>query len=92
MQDFCVIIGKTAYAAAIGMSADCIVRNAHSHPDNLLLLVAAATLHFHNPCLIGIAYREGLALAVVTILLGKARHHVDCLTGCLRPLKGKVHQ
>ena len=77
--------------ALVSMSADGVVGNAHSHPHSTFVLWSLA-YHLHNPRLVRVAYRKGLALRIVTILSNERCHHVNSLASCLRALKSDVDE
>ena len=73
------------------MCTDAIVGDAQSHPHNILR-TRTATHHLHDPRLVRVADREGLALRAVSVGLHETRHHLDSFAGGLGTLQAEIHQ
>ena len=80
-----------ADAALVRVRQHGIVGHSHSHPGHAFATLAA-THQFQQPRLVGVAHAETLAGAAVTIFLHQARHHLNGLARCLRPLQPQVHE
>ena len=83
----------------IGMGTDALVGNAQCHPHHTWCFVGmilrarcSRSHHLHDPCLVGIADREGLAFRIITVFLHQGCHHKDGLPSSLGSLESKVHQ
>ena len=73
--------GELTDAAQVGVGADAVVGDAQGNPDGSLATGSLAD-DFHDPSFVGVADGEGLAAAVVTILLNEFRHATNGFTGC----------
>ena len=73
------------------MCANGIVGYAYGYPNNAFAS-GAASHHLHYPRLIGIAYSECLALAVIAVFLGQFGHYRYGLPCCARTLQAYVNQ
>ena len=74
---------ETSDTALVGMTANCVIGNSQSHPYHTflrLLTVRTATLHLHNPSLVGVANSNGLTFTVVAVGLDERCHRYDGFT------------
>ena len=77
--------------ALVGVRADAVVGDAHSHPHSAFGRVAF-TDHFEDPSLVGVGNRERFALRCVTMAGYKARHHADGFASRLGALQSERHE
>ena len=77
--------------ALVGMGTDAVVWNANCHPCSTRTS-RAFTHHFHDPNLVFVGNRKGLAFAAIAVLGHKVSHNLDGLTGCGGTLKAYINQ